>query len=994
MSCIIWLLQQCGVSGVPSLKSFRAMQARLRQCSNVTTVLKLSPRGTIFYQNPVPGLIAQDWANEKVRPYIEEYPIRSSTISESYHADKRHKHVPPEVSAPMWADGGKHYFVGEIAALRDGRLVIPKCWYRRQSHGDVLAEVWETGVYIIRDASTFEINSNTLEHNACDIVGSDGAAPLTHWKGTCPQGLYTGLSPLRAVACGRRMYTSFIRAWGDDVSGNTSKQYNAHTNIYVAHANIPHDKLSQEYFVKFHSTSQHATSGEQFDSMVQDMTGSNTWHVMYDCELREEILVRILPETLPADNPQQSATCSHVGLKGNKPCRKCEFGGTERERETDQGYEQHFSPGAARTVENTLTAIQEQIRAAALGVAKTVSDLQTKTGVKDPLAEYWIQQLITQARDLQQVRIKNSATRDPRLVGKRGLARIEAISAIEDEIRHELLAWLFTQPPADYDALPSGSALRSQLRPGIHYNGLLVIDSLDVHRDTPVELLHTYLLGVDKYLWYHTHNSWTDTQASIFAIRLQASSIDALSIPPLRAAYMLQYKNSLIGKHFKALQQLSIFHLDDSLAPPVVQDLWKAQGELGAMLWYPKIENMDDYISDVTILIGNLLDIWSTIDPSRIFVKTKLHILPHIIDDIRNHANPILYATEIFECFNAVFRQCSVLSNHLAPSRDIALTCASMERFKHIVSGGWWRDTGNEQYVQAGASVRRHFEDTHLQRRLGFAPTKEPISGAVRCLGKVKKTPGLTFEAMGIAPLAIGSIPTPSTSLWHQCLLVISKHGDVCKPESWVFAAQQGSTVVGRITHILSPVPGRDSTNDCVIMKTYTILDSPHPHFNMPELYRSQTDTTYTTDILFAVNVQHNCRDAGCSASGRRAQRQERIDTIITVPVLEHKGDTNYLLNTHALHNAALLRKAIPRALTEPKPYFNNRDTEHRKMAAALREVHIARRKKDAEARQARKEKRAADKAAATSSGPAEGSGEHLGEGEGELFCIRRQHTC
>lgn len=47
------------------------------------------------------------------------------------------------------------------------------------------------------------------------------------------------------------------------------------------------------------------------------VSGDNMWHTVYDCEIQEEVLLRILPEVLPADNPQQSASCSHVGLHGN-----------------------------------------------------------------------------------------------------------------------------------------------------------------------------------------------------------------------------------------------------------------------------------------------------------------------------------------------------------------------------------------------------------------------------------------------------------------------------------------------------------------------------------------------------------------------------------------------------------------------------------------------------------------------------------------------------
>lgn len=89
--------------------------------------------------------------------------------------------------------------------------------------------------------------------------------------GPLPKSLYRAENPLRAIANGRRMYTSYIKAWGDDVSGNRSKQYNEHTNIYIAHANLPHKKLSQEYFVRFCSTSPTAGAGAQFDAMMASL---------------------------------------------------------------------------------------------------------------------------------------------------------------------------------------------------------------------------------------------------------------------------------------------------------------------------------------------------------------------------------------------------------------------------------------------------------------------------------------------------------------------------------------------------------------------------------------------------------------------------------------------------------------------------------------------------------------------------------------------------
>lgn len=155
------------------------------------------------------------------------------------------------------------------------------------------------------------------------------------WAGSMPH-------PVRKVAKGRPTFTLGMMAWADDVSGNRTKQYNAHTNVYVANINLPHKKLQQEYFIRFCSTSQDASALEQLDAMGKDI-GKDKWHLAYDCLLEREVLIRVISRLKPADNPQQSELCSHIGVRGNSYCRRCKVGGTAAHVESDSGYEQLFS---------------------------------------------------------------------------------------------------------------------------------------------------------------------------------------------------------------------------------------------------------------------------------------------------------------------------------------------------------------------------------------------------------------------------------------------------------------------------------------------------------------------------------------------------------------------------------------------------------------------------------------------------------------------------
>ena len=104
------------------------------------------------------------------------------------------------------------------------------------------------------------------------------------------------------------------------------------------------------------------------------------------------------------------------------------------------------------------------------------------------------------------------------------------------------------------------------------------------------------------------------------------------------------------------------------------------------------------------------------------------------MDDIRRFGPAIRNSTEIFECFNAIFRLCSILSNHQAPSRDISVKFTSMDRVKHILSGGYWNSSKDRQgeWMRADEKVRQVLiNDRTIQRHLGWTPPQKVVPGMI-----------------------------------------------------------------------------------------------------------------------------------------------------------------------------------------------------------------------------------------------------------------------
>lgn len=201
----------------------------------------------------------------------------------------------------------------------------------------------------------------------------------------------------------------------------------------------------------------------------------------------------------------------------------------------------------------------------------------------------------------------------------------------------------------------------------------------------------------------------------------------------------MQYANSLIGCQLKTLAQVNAFHIYD-IVEPLHFSLTKAIGELSALLWFPEIRNLDEYLVSSTLLIlshyqfnhwwsfkadvetaaSNVLNIAALINPRKVILKITYHLLAHLQQDIIRFGPLLGVATESFESFNAIFRFCSILSNHSAPSRDIAIQLAEQEVLRHFLSGGGWQDGGCEWKKPAPSVINFLKNNPFLVALLGY----------------------------------------------------------------------------------------------------------------------------------------------------------------------------------------------------------------------------------------------------------------------------------
>ncbi|KAG2339510.1 hypothetical protein BDR05DRAFT_1003322 [Suillus weaverae] len=875
--------KELGACDVPSLWSVKQSNNRISELVRNPMRKVTSASSNIFYINDIGHAIAKDYANPLTRFSMLDYPEDGGAgMSQVCNGQKMLLEMPSPPAArvgekELYAMGRAVQYTDAGFIASDEQEVVPVSIFRR-SFEDITDEL------------------------ACGVTPSS-----EKYLKLIPH-------PLREKAKGRMVYSVPLIIFMDDVSGNISKQWNKHHAIYMSNANLPREMLEKEFCVQFVTSSPHAAPMELMHSMQESISkAADSGIIAWDCKFDEEVMLVPQGLFLAGDNPMQAEECSHAGLNCNYFCRTCHVGGMKEYKESEAGYNSIFMEGNPRTPEDTMAQVCQQFDTALCsGAAGKIAAATTSTGIRDSASSSLINALVELGKKLRK-----------REAGQLASAESEVHAALEKQLEDML----------------QGRTLQDAINPLLGMDYCIPYIGLNIHMDTPTEILHTVLLGIVKYFWGQTVFLLEKAKLlNLFQTRLDSLEQDGLNAPSLNAEYICHYKGGLIGKHFKSLAQIMPFVIYD-LVPKSVLDGWTTIGELVVLIWHTKINDTESYLVSLTRTINDFLNVTAQCAPSILISKPKFHFLVHLPAYIHHFGPTIVFSTERYESFNHVFRLTCIYSNQRAPSRDTCATFTHNDTVKHIATGGYWYDTNVGGWVQGGTLVVAYLDDHPEQGRLLGIPRESLADpGAGKILAP--KTSGHEFspweDTRCVEIFKRDSLQRPSHSHYYQGgSVVTSEHENVQLGRHIIFQdTVENKTRVGRIHEILISTATQHSVT-FVALQIFSFMPARHHLLHLlclcleneervvmgtvtlPFLVFILHELNTLQDIICAVNLQHNCLNTKCTHLSMKHLWQECIQTDRTTSIVEHQPSPEYLLNTFSIHNYQHIHSVLPEFLHE-----------------------------------------------------------------------------
>ncbi|KAK4698343.1 hypothetical protein P7C70_g7937, partial [Phenoliferia sp. Uapishka_3] len=909
----------------------------------------------VFYLNPLADIIRREYANPQIRPHLHPYPRRDAGLHNYCDGDFINHELSEDLAPPMVElSSGNHAYVHEVVSLSSVSEVV--VWVQRwYLNGD--EELRGEGCLVDQGGKRLTLNEDVKFDFSVDDITRCGSAvnsvdstqiyPNDKAKDPLPSP-----NPIRTIANGRVVHSNGFIIFSDDASEHVSKKWGICYIYYLTNAALHRSVQHLESTIHFIGSSPKASAIEMAEAVLQPFNDTTGLVEAWDCTTKKDILVLPFVLIKAGDNQMLAEDCSSSVGAASKSCRTCKYGGTKKYKASPAGFLALIKPGEPRTPDQTLITIEEILTLSTQGRITDISTLQKATGVRDRLSESISDALLELHRKLRGFRKSKGGGG-----GGRKRARREETSESEegdDEAEDDDDEAEASDVDSEFEGLDDLLdqskeereeefwKLLEEAKKRTYRNPFLDKQGLNIHLQSPTEILHTILFGGGKYTCRLTFKDYS-TQLSDYFIAM-FESLDTSGLPAgkkINAQYLLRFHGSLVGREFRVLMQTGAIALRPlvgmGLMSEELWEVWRALGDLGAVAFVSSVaaKDKEGYLQRLDAVIQHAYFAMAKFRPTQLINGSKWHQLAHAPDDAKNFSLLSLSSTEKFEKFNAVFRGAAIHSNKLAGSRDVATKINQQAVMSHIISGGFFQNQG--EYRQAGAGVLKFMKSSSLFARMfgvEGAPKAKPGTCSYPAESKpLPLPPAAIFDEIGLQDTR------PLTQLFRRAHNFTASSDDKIWSGDFVHVAadctqKPTSPCLHRVIAIVKPKstpPPSPSTifgNPVVITELYKRKRSLHLDYKMAVYQPTSKYFSFAlSDIDTAVNVQHDCITQECDPNPvGGVTMEEREETAIRKPSISHNHspdnpkDDSFILNSHLIHSYPLLFHLYPPIRKPPLP--------------------------------------------------------------------------
>ncbi|PLW22365.1 hypothetical protein PCASD_15908 [Puccinia coronata f. sp. avenae] len=570
---------------LPRWEAIQHMRAKIQTLINHTIIEKESVFGNPMFALNAKEIISDDLMNPLVAPHIDFFAeeTKGNNIYKASQSNKWLKELAPDLRVQMVkSKNKKHFYNLEPVKMKNGKITVPVFFYIHQN--EYFAKCY-TPVYKSNQPNSkiqIGIPKNLLFNDEAMTVFPVDNMELTYDKirmvngmklSECCRGNIYEINlnnwdltillpnPWRTKADGRILRHMPVNLYCDDTSGNKSKKWNKHISYYFTLSGLPPKILNQQFNCHFLCTSNIAGSLELGEMVVEQFNEmSDNGFEAYNITISQKVLVMTSVLCFLADSPMH-AKITNTPVPGNSlnPCRYCILSSEKMKDRKHMPYICQFvqknyhglnCPNRVRTMEET----SKNSKALWAYVKETMKldKLNKKSlefGVRDQINQKFAKQLF----DYKAERV----------------AIIKSGEELPEDMTNEIPQKLVDMEKNNPEKL---------------FNPFLKLRGFDMVKDTPVDVLHVFLLGVVKYLFQDFMDGLNQKSKEKLLALWYSFNTNSLNIPSIRPTSMVQLLSSLIGKDFRIILQAAPFICFQFMTPSDIK-IWSSLCHLGSLVF-------------------------------------------------------------------------------------------------------------------------------------------------------------------------------------------------------------------------------------------------------------------------------------------------------------------------------------------------------------------------------------------------------------------------